>query len=41
VNLVEVYNVPKVRLRRFVGTVPPDKMRQVCQALSRAVGCDS
>jgi mRNA-degrading endonuclease toxin of MazEF toxin-antitoxin module len=28
------------RLRTFVGTVAPEKMQQVCQALLVASGCD-
>ncbi len=38
-NLDHVQTVEKARLRRFVGTVSPAKMAEVCQALSIAAGC--
>ncbi len=39
-NLDHVQTVEKTRLRRFVGTVSPAKMAQVCRALAIAAGCD-
>jgi mRNA interferase MazF len=39
-NLCNVFTVPKVRLRTFVGSVPAEKMRQVCRALSIACACE-
>jgi mRNA interferase MazF len=41
VNLDHVQTVEQQRLRRFVGTVPPQKMAQVCEALRVATGCDA
>jgi mRNA interferase MazF len=40
VNLINIYNVPRASLHRYVGSVSPEKMREVCRALVRAVGCD-
>jgi len=40
VNLCNVFTVEKHRLRSFVGTVGPEKMQQVCEALWIANGCD-
>lgn len=40
VNLCNVFTVQQSELRRFVGTVSAQKMRQVCRALSIACGCD-
>lgn len=40
VNLDQVQTVDQKRLRYFVGTVGPDKMREVCQALLIAAGCE-
>ena len=40
VNLDHVQTVDKTRLTRFVGTVGPRKMKDVCRALDIAVGCD-
>lgn len=40
VNLCNLYTVRQSELRRFVGTVEGEKMRQVCQALIIACGCD-
>jgi len=40
VNLCNVFTVPKARLGKFVGTVRPLRMRDVCQALEIATGCD-
>jgi mRNA interferase MazF len=40
VNLVNLFTVRKVELRRYVGSLGPEKMRQVCRALVLAVGCD-
>jgi mRNA interferase MazF len=39
VNLDHVQTVEKSRLRRFVGSLPRDRMRQVCRALAIASGC--
>jgi mRNA interferase MazF len=40
VNLVNVFTVRKADLHRFVGVVPAKTMREVCDALAIAVGCD-
>lgn len=40
VNLCNLFTIEKRRLRTFVGTVSTEKMRQVCQALFVASGCD-
>lgn len=40
VNLCNLFTVRQPELRTFVGTVPADKMRAVCQALEIACGCD-
>jgi mRNA interferase MazF len=40
INLTNVFTVRQTDLRRFVGALGPDKMRQVCRALSLAVGCE-
>ena len=40
VNLCNLYTVRQSDLRVFVGTVSPEKMRNVCQALALACGCD-
>ncbi|HYU15153.1 MAG TPA: type II toxin-antitoxin system PemK/MazF family toxin [Candidatus Acidoferrum sp.] len=40
VNLCNVFTVAQPELRQFVGTVGPEKMRAICQALSVATGCD-
>lgn len=40
VNLCNIFTVEKQRLRTFVATVGPDKMREVCRALLVASGCD-
>lgn len=41
VNLDHVQTVDKSRLKRFVGTVGPEKMKAVCRALAIATGCSS
>jgi mRNA interferase MazF len=41
VNLDHVQTVEKTRLRTFVGSLNPHKMRQVCRALATATGCAS
>jgi hypothetical protein len=33
--------VPQRQLKGFVGTLGPDKMREVCRALAIATGCES
>lgn len=40
VNLDHVQTVERARLSGYVGQVGPEKMREVCRALSIAVGCD-
>jgi mRNA interferase MazF len=40
VNLCNVFTVPQSRLRTFVGSVAPGRMRDVCLALAIACGCD-
>ena len=40
VNLCHLFTVPKDRLRGFVGTFGPEKMRELCRALAIATGCD-
>ena len=40
VNLCNIFTVPKERLRRFVGFVRPERMREVCRALAIATGCE-
>lgn len=39
VNLDHVQTVDRSRLRRFIGTVDPEKMARVCAALAIAAGC--
>jgi mRNA interferase MazF len=39
VNLDHVQTVDRRRLVRFVGTLSPDNMRNVCRALLVATGC--
>jgi mRNA interferase MazF len=41
VNLDHVQTVRQDRLVRYLGHLPPSKMRSVCSALAVAVGCDS
>jgi mRNA interferase MazF len=40
VNLDHVQTVERTRLEGYVGSVGPEKMRDVCRALAVAVGCD-
>lgn len=40
VNLDHVQTVERSRLRRFVGTLNVRKMREICEALAIALGCD-
>jgi mRNA interferase MazF len=40
VNLDHLQTIEQSRLRRFVGSLDPTKMRDVCAALSIALGCD-
>jgi len=40
VNLVNLFTVRQSELRRYVGVLAPAKMRQICQALLVACGCD-
>lgn len=39
VNLVNVFTVRQAELRSYVGTLGPEKMREVCGALGIATGC--
>lgn len=41
VNLDHVQTVNQRQIGRFLGTLSPDKMTEVCKALAVAVGCDS
>jgi mRNA interferase MazF len=41
VNLDHIQTVEQARLREFVGTLSPEKMTAVCQALAIATGCAS
>jgi mRNA interferase MazF len=41
VNLDHVQTVEQSRLRRFLGTLPRQKMSEVCRALAIATGCTS
>jgi mRNA interferase MazF len=41
INLDHIQTVDKAKLKHFVGTVGPQKMRAVCVALSIATGCDT
>ncbi len=38
-NLDHVQTVEKALIERFVGTVSPERMQQVCRALAIATGC--
>lgn len=40
VKLCDLFTVGQEELTTFVGTVGPDKMTQVCRALSNACACD-
>lgn len=40
VNLCNLFTVRQAELTTFVGTVGPERMRQVCRALAIAVACD-
>ena len=40
VNLCHIFTVPRRRLTGFVGSLGPDKMREVCRALAVATGCE-
>jgi mRNA interferase MazF len=39
INLDHVQTVDKQRLKRFIGSVGPDKLAAVCKALAIATGC--
>jgi mRNA interferase MazF len=39
INLDHVQTVEKARLRRFVGSLSPERMDHVCRALAIATGC--
>ncbi len=41
INLDHVQTVDKTRLKRFIGSVGPQKMFAVCRALNIATGCAS
>ena len=40
VNLDHVQTVEKASLEGYLGSLGPEKMREVCRALAVAVGCD-
>jgi mRNA interferase MazF len=40
VNLCNLFTVRRSELSTFVGTVPPEKMARVCEALAIACACD-
>ena len=40
VNLCHIFTVPRRQLTGFVGSLGPDKMREVCRALAIATGCE-
>jgi mRNA-degrading endonuclease toxin of MazEF toxin-antitoxin module len=40
VNMTNVFTVRKSELRHYVGSLSAHKMREVCQALNIACGCD-
>jgi len=40
INLVNVFTIRQAELRRLVGVLSADKMRDVCRALVVACGCD-
>jgi mRNA interferase MazF len=39
-NLANLFTVRQSDLQRYVGTVGPEKMRQICRSLVIACGCD-
>ena len=39
INLDHVQTVDKQKLKRFIGSVGPEKMTAVCRALATATGC--
>ena len=41
VNLCHLFTVPQGQLKGFVGSLGPDKMKEVCRALAIATGCDA
>ena len=41
VNLDRVLTVERSRLSGYIGRLDGEKMRQVCRALARAVGCET
>jgi mRNA interferase MazF len=41
INLDHIQTVDKAKLKHFVGTVGPQKMKAVCSALAIATGCDT
>ena len=40
VNLASVFTVRKAALRRYVGSLGREKMREVCRAACISIGCD-
>ena len=40
INLDHIQTIDKTRLKNFIGTVGPEKMKAVCHALAIAAGCD-
>jgi len=39
-NLANLFTVRQIDLKRYVGSLSADKMRQICRALVIACGCD-
>jgi mRNA interferase MazF len=40
INMDHVQTVDKSKLRRYTGSIGPEKMKAVCRALEIAVGCE-
>jgi mRNA interferase MazF len=40
VNLDHVQTVEQTRLERYLGHLPPARMKEICRALAIAVACD-
>lgn len=40
-NLANIQTVAKRGLTRYIGTIRPEKLSEMCRALSIAVGCDA
>lgn len=39
INLNNIFTVRKSALKKYVGTVGPDKMHRLCQSLAHPMGC--